>query len=121
MLTTTNTEERIVNLMKQGATIVYHYYHHSEFGNFLEKVTLNYNEQQMVISERVERKGWRPDSEIGRYATICPIADAILLRPDVRRGYPGYISDYGPDYRELYEHISKPAPRWVSDQWGFDD
>lgn len=121
MLTTTNTEERIVNLMQQGATITYHYYHHIEFGLSLTKVTLNHHDQEMVISERAERKGWHPDSEIGRYYTVCPVADAIVKRPEVQRGYPGYISDYGHDYRELYEHIDKPAPRWVTEQWGLTE
>lgn len=45
------------------------------------------------------------------------IAERIIKRPDVREAYAGYRGDYDMRWREVYEHVSMPVPRWISEQW----
>lgn len=117
MLTTNCTEQRIVDLMKHGAKLVIHMSYHPDFGNYLRKVTLEHNGKSILLSHREPRPNWRWDSEEGQYVTVCPIADVITAREDIRGCYAGWQSDFSDCYRHAYEHKDVPVPRWIAEQW----
>ncbi len=48
------------------------------------------------------------------------LAVRLSKHADIREGYPGYRSDYGNRWSDMFEHKSKPVARWITEQWGFD-
>lgn len=120
MITSSNTEQHILKAMEHGAKLVYLWAVQGEMPPWLLSVTLVHNEKSINLTETTRYLQWQPDSECAENLKICPVADRIVKRSDIRRGYI-YNSDYGYEYRELYEHCNQPVPRWVTEQWGFDN
>lgn len=117
MLTNGKTEERIVNLMKKGAKLVFRgfIYYDGDPMRILTQIALQHNGSEIILSHVTET--WI-DSEGSEHTSVSnPAAYAIIKREDIVRGYPGYQSDYSDTWREVYEHRDLPAPRWVTEQW----
>lgn len=116
MITSPATELRILSLMEKGAKLYLHYSCHGDGYSTLYMVTLDYNDKSLRISDPVEYPPMTEDPINLR----SELAERIKARPDIRQGYT-YNSEYGKRWREVYEHKSTPTPRWVTEQWSFDE
>lgn len=123
MITSTNTEQRIVAAMKKGAKLIYHYYYHGyDSYSSLVKVTLEHDEKSIVLSHWQDDPGGdRPGAEEINGHLVYDVARAVVCRGDVKEAYPGYQSDYAKRWRKVWEHCSAPVPQWVTEQWGWDE
>jgi hypothetical protein len=112
-------EERLVALMKKGAKLVflYHCMGYMDRYCWLVKVTLEIKDHRFELTTPVV---YPPDAQ-DPISNTCPLAERIVKRSDIRLFYVGGNSDYGKTYREGFEHKDQPVPRWVSEQWDFDD
>jgi len=117
MLFTNNTIERIVEAMQKGAKLIIVRWAYSEScGSPLKTVYLEHGNWQLRMTHEEPNPHFngRPFSESRRTFTNRDF-ETITRDPRVQQGYI-YNSDYG-DYRELYEHVNTPTPRWVTEQW----
>lgn len=118
MINQQHTEDRIVALMQKGAKIIRFWGVDPEMGSWLNKVVLIYNEREITLSSVVKNPHWHPFSEDDApEMVICPLADELVKRPDIKDCYAGYQSDYAKVWREKFEHINQPIPRWITEQW----
>lgn len=134
MLKQTETENRIVEAMRNGATLVFHmrgYLSWGELTQWCDRVTLQAaSGQELTLTSkyREDEYYYAPDSEDGscwlrhgNYARMpdCGerFADGLIKRDDVRKEYAGYRGDHDRQWREIYVHVNRPVPRWVSEQW----
>lgn len=102
MITTSQTKRRILTAMEHGAKLVAHYSTDYEGGSYLDGYTLEKNGRSLKLGD------------------LSGIAKEIIKSNDIREGYI-FNSEYGREYRQMYEHANIPVPRWVSEQWGFDN
>lgn len=95
MNTSERLEQRIVDVMQGGAQLILH--------------CTSVEDCAVVTSAVLERNGQGIRIDVDR-------AERIRLRPDIRPAYPGFFSDFGPRWREVYEHVDTPVERWVVEQ-----
>lgn len=100
MIEQTKTYERLINAIEQGAQL--RFLHGSDFEGTIYTL-----------------KAWIVKGE-NRVQIPMSIANRIAKHPDIREGYPGYISDYAHRWESMYEHVNALQPRWVTEQWGWD-
>lgn len=49
------------------------------------------------------------------------LALSVIKHPDIEEGYAGYRSDFARRWEHMFEHKNAPKPRWVTEQWGWDE
>lgn len=130
MIISMTTEARIISLMACGAKLyVYRWMEGSwadpVFGT--SRITLEHNGVELRLTE--DAPLWfeyfysvRCDdtylrNKHGRDYAGRTLARKIIQRDDVRSEYAGYRGDYDKTWRELYVHVSTPAPRVISEWW----
>lgn len=102
MLNSTNNVQPILNLMKQGAQVVYHHYWHGYDGcSEWTKTTLRYKGHDMEIAPR--------------------IVHALRMSGQLKQEYPVFHGEHARNWETIAEHKDAPVPAWVAGQWGFDD
>lgn len=132
MIISETTEARIIKAMEHGAVLCFHRwgdYNWGEYETGTSKVTLNHGESSLLISPPFDDT-YRFDKDGDYHLTRCDhesraarsLAMRITERPDVRDDYlPGSRWEGCKQWIERYVHISTPTPRWVTEQWTFDE
>lgn len=107
MLTNSKTDERILGLIRKGAKLIVYVFASGECDGcpVVWKVGLQHGRRELTLATRSELRDER-----------ISIDDRLLKTGELRRGYC-YVGDYDQRWREIYEHISTPTPRWVTEQW----
>lgn len=128
MITTGNTQQRIIKAMERGAELVFHVCMDGEGGMHVYKATLEHNGKVLTLStaHRDDEKYWHDYSETyrlrsGEYSrpeSGETVANRVIKCSEIRSEYAGYRGDYDRSWRELYVHNNQPVPTWVTEQWG---
>lgn len=131
MITTCNTQQRIIKAMERGAQLVFHvsvagpdgYSRVSkvtlERGNSVLTLTTKYRQDEyFFVPCHEDGRCWLRHGEYSRPESGKQIAEQIIEHSDIRSEYAGYRGDYDRNWRELYVHKNQPVPTWVTEQWG---
>lgn len=120
MLNSPKLEQRIINLMKKGAKLVYHVRAGGEeYPDSIQKITLACNGKELTLAraDQWARYGWTDEGDGYLGSAAHPAAECIRKHPDIRSAYAGYRGDFDRSWREVYEHNDMPVPRWIREQW----
>lgn len=132
MLASQNTEQRIIKAMENGAKLVFYCYRYGSWADgqtLVSRVTLERDGKELELTTRYrtdeyyyvpfdeDGAKWLRHGEESQPLAASFCARRIIRRKDVREAYAGYRSDYATSWREVFEHVNQPVPRWVSEQW----
>lgn len=131
MITTSNTQQRIIKAMKHGATLVFHCCRVGSWNdgfNRVTKVTLERGGRSITLSAQYREDEyhyvpwhedgacWLRHGEYSQPLTGKDIANQVIEQPEIwQRHACGEYSNMR--WHEVYVHINQPEPLWVTEQW----
>lgn len=101
MIEQKGTYDRLVKAIEEGATIRFLCGGDFEGGVYDLNAWIVKNDQRLEIDLK--------------------LANRVIKHPDICEGYAGYRSDYARKWEHMFEHKHAPKPRWVTEQWGWDE
>ncbi len=111
MITTDNTQKRVLDLIRNGAELVFHQCGGIDGCVGTYKIGLRHNCVELTLSNPPDYEPFAEDF----LNAICPFAYALTNHPEIKQAY-NYRGDYDRRWQDVFVYIDTPEPGWVKSQ-----